>query len=286
MPPQFNIQKLINLPTDSGQDFFQNFDYFTGFDPTGGFVHYVPREQAAQLNLTFASSSSAILRVDTSVTAESEPNASTGRFSVRVTSKKTYGLNNLFIFDVKHSPIGCGTWPALWLSDPSNWPTNGEIDVMEQVNVVSADAYNQMTLHTSSGCKMDGKRKLTGKSLSTSCVNSTNNNEGCAVNAGSGTYGPTFNSNGGGILAMELRSAGIRMWQWARGEAPSDVTGGIPDPSAWGEATADFPGTNCDIGTHFRNQSIIANIDLCGQWAGDESVYGESCKFDLTPILY
>jgi hypothetical protein len=109
-------------------DFFQNFDYFTGYDPTQGFVHYVPEAQAKQLNLTYASSNSAVLRVDTSVTQDSEPNASTGRFSVRLTSKKTYGVGSLFLFDVLHTPVGCATWPALWLTDPNNWPQNGEID--------------------------------------------------------------------------------------------------------------------------------------------------------------
>lgn len=34
---------------DSGATFFDNFDYFTGYDPAQGFVHYVPREMAAQL---------------------------------------------------------------------------------------------------------------------------------------------------------------------------------------------------------------------------------------------
>lgn len=271
--------------TYSGQDFFQNFNYFTGFDPTQGFVHYVPEPQAQQLNLTYASPSSAILRVDTSVTPESEPNASTGRFSVRITSKNTYGLNNLFIFDVKHMPVGCGTWPALWLSDPDNWPDNGEIDVIEQVNAVSPDAYNQMTLHTTPNCDMDTERKQSGKTLSTSCVNSTNDNEGCAVDAGAGTYGSQFNANGGGILAVELRSAGIRMWQWVRGEVPTDISAGNPDPSAWGEASADFPNTNCNIENHFRNQSIIANINLCGVWAGAEGVYGESCSGLCTDLV-
>lgn len=80
------------------------------------------------------------------------------------------------------------------------------------------------------------------------------------------------------MMAMELRTAGIRMWQFARSSIPSDVTSGSPDPSTWGEATADFPSTDCDIGSHFRNQSIIANIDLCGSWAGEQSVYSETCK--------
>jgi hypothetical protein len=153
---------------------------------------------------------------------------------------------------------------------------------MEAVNVVGSTE-NQMTLHTSSGCSMGVKRKETGKSLTTSCVNSTDDNAGCGVDAGKATFGTGFNDNGGGVMAMELRSAGIRIWQFARSAIPSDVTSGSPDPSTWGEATADFPNTDCDIGTHFRNQSIIANIDLCGSWAGTQSVYSETCE--LTPCL-
>jgi len=85
-------------------------------------------------------------------------------------------------------------------------------------------------------------------------------------------------------MAMELRDAGIRMWQFTRSAIPSDVTAGTPDPSTWGEATADFPGTDCDIGSHFKNQSIIANIDLCGSWAGSQSIYSETCK--LLPFTF
>jgi hypothetical protein len=246
-------------------------------------VHYVPSAQAESLNLTYAGASSAVLRVDTSVTADSVPNASTGRFSVRVSSKNQYGLNSLFIFDVIHTPTGCATWPALWLADESNWPYNGEIDVMEAVNVVS-NVRNQMTLHTSSGCSMGVKRKETGTSLQNSCVNSTNDNAGCGVYAPTSlaSFGDDFNSNGGGVMAVELRAAGIRLWQFPRASIPSDVTSGTPDPSTWGDATADYPNTDCNIETHFKNQSIIANIDLCGSWAGATSVYDVSCK--LSPL--
>ncbi|KAI1864862.1 uncharacterized protein JN550_008682 [Neoarthrinium moseri] len=268
--------------TYSGTDFFDNFDYFEGYDPSGGFVHYVPQARAEQLNLTYASSSSAVLKVDTSVGNTSSPDASTGRFSVRVTSKTQYD-RGLFIFDVKHTPLGCGTWPALWLSDPSNWPDNGEIDVMETVNVVGTTD-NQMTLHTDSGCAMDVKRKMTGTSIQADCNNATNSNAGCGVAGASSSYGADFNAGGGGVMAVEWRDEGIRMWQFARAGIPADITGGSPDPSSWGTAAADFPNTDCSVSGHFKNQSIIANIDLCGSWAGN--VYADSgCPSDCTTYV-
>lgn len=75
------------------------------------------------------------------------------------------------------------------------------------------------------------------------------------------------------VYAMELRDAGIRVWQWVRSEIPSDVSSGSPDPSTWGKAFADFPSTKCDIGSHFKNQSIVANIALCGELAGADKYY-------------
>lgn len=149
---------------------------------------------------------------------------------------------------------------------------------MEAVNVVGS-AENQITLHTSKGCSMGVKRKESGKSLTKSCVNSTDDNAGCGVSAGKATFGEEYNSNGGGVMAMELRNEGIRTWQFPRASIPADITSGTPDPSTWTEATADFPNTDCDIGSHFKNQSIIANIDLCGSWAGTAKIFNENCEF-------
>lgn len=75
---------------------------------------------------------------------------------------------------------------------------------------------------------------------------------------------------------MELRDAGIRVWMFSRDDIPSDISNSSsPDPSSWGEALADFPSTNCGIGSHFRNQSIIANIDICGDLAGASKYYSD-----------
>lgn len=120
--PDYSALSYTLQDTYSGTDFFDNFDYFTGYDPSSGFVHYVDSSVAdsSQYNLTYASSTSAVLKVDTTDT-----DASTGRYSVRITSKKQYN-SGLFVFDVVNTPYGCSTWPALWLTDPSNWPENGK----------------------------------------------------------------------------------------------------------------------------------------------------------------
>ncbi|RCI16468.1 hypothetical protein L249_2085 [Ophiocordyceps polyrhachis-furcata BCC 54312] len=252
--------------TYEGETFFDQFNYFTGYDPAKGFVHYVPRPQAQQLNLTFASSNTAVVKVDTSVGPGSKPDASTGRFTVRLESKKTYA-GGLFIFDVKHTPYACGAWPALWLTDPSHWPDHGEIDVMESIN--NGAGGNQMTLHTTAGCSMDVRRKMTGKGLHDDCNQASNGNAGCGVVGNRDSFGPALNAVGGSVMALEWREAGIRIWQFARASVPPDVLSRKPNPAGWGTASADFPNTRCGVGSLFRNNSIVINIDLCG-----DMVYG------------
>lgn len=292
--PDYSALSYSLADTYEGEDFWtDNFDYYVGYDPTSGFVHYSNPTQSEEMNLTFASSSKAVLRVD-----NTETNASTGRHSARLTSKKQYDFG-LFIFDVVHFPYGCASWPAVWLTDPSDWPNHGEIDVIEAVNNAT---YNTATLHTTNNCKMNVKQKQTGTTLTTNCYNGTDDNSGCGVKADSRSF-EDVNSLGGGVYAMELRDAGIRVWFFDRSEIPSDITAGTPNPYTWSEAAADFPSTHCDIGTHFSNMSIIANIgmwflclfffpfhqktllltimiflDVCGSWAGSTSVYSTQDK--------
>ncbi|KAL8410072.1 hypothetical protein RB594_008243 [Gaeumannomyces avenae] len=239
----------------SGAKFFDNFNYITGYDPTGGHVHYVPRPHAEQLNLTYATESAAVARVDATV-------GPAGQYD-----------RGLFVFDVAHAPHGCGTWPALWMASPHNWPLEGEIDVMEATN--KGDDGNLFSLHTTKGCEMKRRREMTGVAKQADCYNGTNSNQGCNVAGPRESYGQAFNARGGGgVLAVELRDEGIRMWQFARPDVPRDLAAAAaPNPASWGTAAADFPSTDCDVGAHFRNQSIIINITLCGQLT--EATWGE-----------
>jgi hypothetical protein len=153
---------------------------------------------------------------------------------------------------------------------------------MEAVNQASNG--NQMTLHTTDGCDMDVRRIMSGSSIQSDCHNATNENAGCGVQGPPSSYGQAYNSAGGGLAAMEWRPEGIRMWQFGRNAIPADITAKRPDPSTWPSPAADFPNTECSIGSHFRNQSIIANIDLCGQYAG--GVYAQSgCPSNCTDYV-
>lgn len=152
---------------------------------------YVNKDAAQNLNLTHASENSAILRVDSFT-----PNAFGGRNSVRIESKTGYDTG-LFVFDIIHTPYGCGTWPALWLTDGYNWPANGEIDILEATNEASNG--NEVSIHTTAGCKMNVKRKETGSPVFSSCDNGTHGNSGCGVLGDPSTYGKVMNANGGGV---------------------------------------------------------------------------------------
>ncbi|TLD19739.1 hypothetical protein PspLS_09504 [Pyricularia sp. CBS 133598] len=281
-PDYFKINYTLT-ETYSGANFFDKFSYYSGDDPTHGFVKYVTREQAQMYNLTSASSTSAILRVDDTSSPYTFPDVSEGRMSVRVESKRQYD-RGLFIFDVKHTPFGCGTWPALWLAGLTKWPRDGEIDIMEAVN--RATDGNLQSLHTSGGCSMEGVRRImTGVAAKADCYSGGEDNTGCNVRGdGSDTFGAGFNKAGGGLLAVELRDEGIRTWQFPRAKVPADLEVGTPDPSGWGPAMADFPSTDCDIGQHFRNQSIILNIALCGDW-GDKAYAGSGCPMNCVDYV-
>jgi hypothetical protein len=110
------------LEDDYTTDFYSNFNFFTGEDPTEGwstvaarmfqankhegFVKYVDEATARKTHLINGTSTSvAQFGVDT------QNKTPQGRPSIRIESKKKYD-SGLIVLDVAHMPFGCGTWPA------------------------------------------------------------------------------------------------------------------------------------------------------------------------------
>ncbi|KAB5563551.1 glycoside hydrolase family 16 protein [Coniochaeta sp. 2T2.1] len=245
-------------------NFFDKVDFFTGPDPTKGFVKYVDAATADGTGLAGFTQGGIYLGVD------NKNPTTTGRSSTRVTSKTAY-TRGLFIADIPHMPAGtgpggsCGLWPAFWMFGP-NWPAGGEVDIIEGVN---NQASNAVTLHTKPGCSMSNSGSLASTKLaSADCTGHI----GCAQETEShGNYGAGFNAQGGGVYALEWTSDHIAVWFFARSDpmaAQLAAPGAVPDPATFGQPVARFVGDSCNIDEHFTSNNIVLNIDFCGEWAG------------------
>ncbi|KZT67660.1 glycoside hydrolase family 16 protein [Daedalea quercina L-15889] len=251
--------------TYEGSSFFAGWSFFTAADPTGGTVDYVDGSSAQSANLTgINSAGNAYMKVDTT------PVVSGTRQSVRITTDFTY-TQALVVLDAVHMPTGCGTWPAFWSNGP-NWPAGGEIDIVEGVNTYTND---QVTLHTNTGCTLPSTDASTlgiaGTLVSSQdCSVAGTGDTGCGVRSTSTTsFGPGFNSMGGGVYAMKWDDTGITVHFFPRASIPSDITSGAPDPSAWDTPIANFPSSSCNTTEFFYDHSAIFDTTLCGAWAGD-----------------
>lgn len=87
-------------------DFFSQFSFWTGADPTNGFVDYVDQGTAQGTGLINSGGGKIFMGVNDTAVQQS------GRQSVRLTSQKSY-QSGLVVIDVAHMPGGvCGTWYA------------------------------------------------------------------------------------------------------------------------------------------------------------------------------
>ncbi|KIM46776.1 glycoside hydrolase family 16 protein [Hebeloma cylindrosporum] len=253
-----------------GSGFLSKFNVESIPDPTHGRVNYVDYETAARQNLTYASNDHFVMRADSeTVLRDNDP----GRNSVRLLSKKRY-TTSVMIFNIRHMPQGCGTWPAVWTVG-DDWPHQGEIDILEGVNDYGP---NKVTLHTGEGCTMPESRSQTGTTKGTNCDVAETGNESCGVLVpGSESYGPSFNGNGGGWYAVERTDSFIKAWFWSRTDSgiPYEVQSGVPsvDTDNWGMPAAFFPSTNCPISEMFGPHKIAINLAFCGDWAGSSEAY-------------
>ena len=246
----------------SPSNFASMFDFFTDADPTSGYVNYISQTAAESAGLYSANSNSVYMGVDSKNVATGR-----GRDSIRISSKKSYN-HGLIILDLAHMPGGqCGTWPAFWLLGP-DWPTNGELDIIEGVN---SQTTNGFAGHTNAGCSITSTGAMSGTMEYSNCdVNAPGQptNGGCTIHTGNTeTYGAGFNAANGGVYATEWTSEAISIWFFPRSAIPSDLSSGNPNPDNWGLPMAHFAG-GCDIDEHFKDQQIVFDVTFCGQWAG------------------
>ena len=252
--------------TFDASNFFSSFDFFDGGDPTHGAVKY---NNAAIANTSaLAGYAQDAIYVGVDYTTK---NPDGGRQSVRLESKKEF-TQGLIIADIAHMPKQvCGSWPALWTANTADWPASGEIDIIEGVNLQDA---NSVTLHTADGCSMNNAASPGTVMASENC-NEQSGYTGCGQKTQNAqNYGNSFNSNNGGVYALDWTVEHINVYFFPRSAIPADITAGLPDPSTWGTPTASFTGS-CDIDNHFKNHKIIINTTFCGDWAG--AVWGDQC---------
>lgn len=249
-----------------GEKFLDHFKFFSGSDPTNGFVTYANQSYAESSGLIeVTESGSFYMGVD--YKTKLSPNGP-GRDSVRIESKEYYD-EGLYIIDLQHMPGSvCGTWPAFWSVGP-NWPYDGEIDIIEGVNKHEA---NEIVLHTSGSCSLSSENDMSGTMSSSECGESSGT-IGCVVKGQTGTSGAPFNEKNGGVYAMEWTSSFVKIWYFARSEIPQSITEGNPDTTAFGTPMAHLQGT-CDFGERFKSQKFILDTTFCGDWAG--GVFGDS----------
>jgi len=289
---------MMNCNTDV-ERVTSEWDFFTAPDPTHGNVDYVSREEAISSGLASVGNDTVVvMAVDDKNNVPiggnrksyaSFTNTETTTytiFRVRISTRKKY-TGGLFIMDANAMPsvlllpsfspsandihsTGCATWPAFWTVTPENWPTNGEIDIVEGVN---NDSRNQMTLHTRDGCLLDAgaapsrgrKQAFTGKVLSTTCNAFANSNSGCGVaSTREKSFGAGIESQGGAVFAMLWDQVGIRVWNFPRSEVPGDLDAGTPNPSTWPVPDAFWSTTTCPVDEFFSEHVIVINTTLCG----------------------
>ncbi|KAJ4483174.1 concanavalin A-like lectin/glucanase domain-containing protein [Lentinula aciculospora] len=283
----------------SGSKFFDGFKFNEIFwqkmgakDPgssSGNFlgnVHFLSQSAAQAANLTYVDSNGrVIIKVDN--TTNGAGDSTFGRNSVYLESSELMNIGSLMIFDANHIPFGCSVWPSLF-TQGQVWPQQGEIDLIEQVNLATDNRYS---LHvgvdncnqpTSVASNQTGTISTASGDLSNCTVTPTTgqNTVGCVTTeTKSNSFGSGFASQGGGVYAMLWDTDGIAMWYFARGSVPSDIgTSNSPDPTTWGEASAWYPASGCNPSTAFGPQIITLYIDLCGAFAGQDSVFAQTCS--------
>ncbi|KAF8975443.1 hypothetical protein BDQ17DRAFT_1184773, partial [Cyathus striatus] len=260
----------------SGNNFFDDWDFFNGYDSTtAGGETYDYAKSAASMGLAVIDTKTkhALIKVD----SETDVPYDGRRLSVKITTKATYDMGSLWIADIFHAPFGCGVWPTFW-SSAQNQSEGGAITTFEGVN---KQDFSYMALHTKEGCSTGN---LTVDPDHSSYFFSTNCDDplfGCATTTnGPSLGGASFNLYNGGIFVTEYASSGISIWFFPHDNYPFPSNSSQIDTTILGVPTATWPASTCGpdgFTNTFQPQSIIINISLCGNLGN--ALYNETCGF-------
>lgn len=86
---------------------------------------------------------------------------------------------------------------------------------------------------------------------------------------------------------MNWNTSGIFVWFFPRASIPSDLATSNPNPDNWGLPTAAYPTSSCDTNTFVKQQTLIIDITICGNFA--LNVFAQTCSsvasscLDLVP---
>ncbi|KAF9527404.1 concanavalin A-like lectin/glucanase domain-containing protein [Crepidotus variabilis] len=267
-----------NLVADyAGSTFFDNWIFYGNYDNlTLGDVIWQDEANATADGLAFVNTAgNAVIKVDNTTNVP----YNIKRNSVRITTQAAFEVGSLFIADFVHMPWGCSVWPAYWTKG-IDWPEGGEIDILEGINL---NTQNQMALHTRSGCLNvpPAPGAQIGQTGPLNCTAAS----GCTVvETKPNSYGQAFNQAGGGVFATQFDVTGVFIWFWSRPNIPASIqaaassTGPFTSLADWGVPSASYPSTgSCNTSEYFVAQNLVLDITLCGEWAGEPSIYLPQC---------
>jgi len=259
----------------SGESFFDAWTFYNNYDNlTNGDAIFVSAQTAFADGLAYVDSttSHAFIRVDNFTTVPYNDKRNT----VRITSNDSYSVGSLLVTDMYHVPYGCSVWPAWW-SQAIQWPQGGEIDTFEGVNL---QTNNQMSLHTETGCTQVSPNETSTLITSTNCSYVANENQGCIVmDPSTASFGAGFANVSGGTFVTEFATTGISIWFFPRSQIPSALSSNEStiDTSTFGIPVGNWPNTGCNIQEFFQPQQLILDITLCGDFAGDATIFNQTC---------